>query len=62
MRRFVIGRWADGVRWLAVGVLLVGGLGMGGCLRHESQMESLRAERIEVAPEQHGYTLAEVFE
>ena len=61
MRRRGLGHWWGG-RAVGLAVLLSIGAGLGGCVRHQSQMESVRGERIEVAPEQGGYALAEVVE
>ena len=47
-------------RAVGLGVLAFVVLGLGGCMRHQSQVDTLRAETHEVAPESGGAVLAEV--
>ena len=57
--RHWVGHWDRLTAIAGAGLLIVC---MGGCMRHDSQIDSLLVDRPEIAPETGGLMLAEVTE
>ncbi len=62
MRRMIWCGRKFGVRGVILAAVVLGGVVAGGCVRHKSQIESLRVDLPEIAPEKGGTMVAEIVE
>jgi hypothetical protein len=60
--RYRLGRLGQKVRLVVIAGVGCIAMGLGGCVRHDCQMDSLLVDRPVIAPERVGLMLAEAIE